>query len=603
MRASFASRSFSAIIGQSGSGKTTLLNILSGGGSGVFRGTIAVNGSQSVSHSALKSISSLVPQHDDMFDTLTARETLAFYAALRGAASSRVDFLLSRLGLEYAADVHIGNALRPGLSGGQRKRLSVAIELLRSPSLVLLDEPTSGLDSRNQNDVVAFLRELANEGCNMVTTIHSPSAAVFRQFDYVLLLVRHVGVGAGSLAFAGSVADCDAWFALLGSPRAPHANPAEHALSCLDAEYQSVSLPALWRLRRMRRLYQALPVLVGADAAAVSDGVLTLCKPTPDCEPADLDAFSRAVAEGGGTFLAFVNAMVACVIAADDGEAAALHALGLPAAAAAPHTVAQLNAIALRLEPAIVLDAEHAPSIALTGRPAFATSGFTQWRLLLRREFLMLTHDRQQLSSMAGMTVIIPLFLGGMYWQIDLTQSNFTNLVAALFLSCLFAGILPLNMTMLTFPNEQIIVKREHHNGCYGTAAYYASKATFLSLTRGGHSLLVAMIIYFMAGLYPRPLQFENVLIFFLTLACVVVWSSCAGLMFGVVVRDASAAATVSMPFVLIQVLFCGFYVTKAAIPQPLLWAYYISFFRYSLALLLRSACPRIGCRSQPASC
>ncbi len=139
VRASFSARTFSAIIGQSGSGKTTLLNILSGRGGGTFRGSIACNGVQNVSSKALKHIASLVPQHDDMYDILTARETLSIYAALRGSTSKRVSYLLDRLGLAYAADVRIGNALRPGLSGGQRKRLSVAIELLDSPSLLFAD--------------------------------------------------------------------------------------------------------------------------------------------------------------------------------------------------------------------------------------------------------------------------------------------------------------------------------------------------------------------------------------------------------------------------------------------------------------------------------
>jgi hypothetical protein len=336
-------------------------------------------------------------------------------------------------------------------------------------------EPTTGLDSRNQADVVAFLRELANDGCNVVTTIHSPSEAVFRQFDHVLLLVRHVGVGGGSLAFAGSGADCDAWFALLGSPRPPHANPAEHALSCLDAEYSSLSLPSLWGLRRMRKLYQALPPLVGADAAAVADSITTLCKNTAQLMPdgdgierelADLGAFSTAVAQGGGTYLAFVNAMLAGLLAADAADASmtrSLSALGLSSAAAAPRTVGRLNAMALRMESSCLdsdvaqpaLDAGSASRVK-EARP-YATSGWTQWRLLLRREFLMLRHDRQQLATVAAMSIIIPLFLGGMYWRIDQEQANFTNLVAALFLSCLFAGVLPLNTTMMTFPQEQVI--------------------------------------------------------------------------------------------------------------------------------------------------
>ena len=86
--------------------------------------------------------------------------------------------------------------------------------------------------------------------------------------------------------------------------------------------------------------------------------------------------------------------------------------------------------------------------------PAYANSGFMQWRLLIGREFKMLAHDKVQLFTIVLMSILITLFLGGMYWRIDQTQANFTNLVAALFLSCLFAGVLPLNITMMTFPRH-----------------------------------------------------------------------------------------------------------------------------------------------------
>lgn len=120
---------------------------------------------------------------------------------------------------------------------------------------------------------------------------------------------------------------------------------------------------------------------------------------------------------------------------------------------------------------------------------------------------------------------------------------------------------------MLAFPSEQVVVKREYGNACYSSSAYYLSKAFFLSLARGGQSVLVAMVIYFMAGIYPRPLEFGNVVVFFFALVIVVIWSSCAGLMFGIIVPDASSAAAISMPFLLIQILFSGFYLTRSGIP------------------------------------
>lgn len=132
VHASFMPRSLTAMLGQSGSGKTTLLNILSGHGGGTFRGALHLNG-EDINFNALRHFANLVPQDDIMFDSLSVRESLLFYTRLRlpreAAAKThvRVDALLARLGLTYAADVRIGNVLHPGISGGQRKRLSIGM--------------------------------------------------------------------------------------------------------------------------------------------------------------------------------------------------------------------------------------------------------------------------------------------------------------------------------------------------------------------------------------------------------------------------------------------------------------------------------------------
>ena len=86
---------------------------------------------------------------------------------------------------------------------------------------------------------------------------------------------------------------------------------------------------------------------------------------------------------------------------------------------------------------------------------------------------------------------------------------------------------------MMAFPQEQVIVKREYSNGCFSAVAYYASKSTFLSVARGGQSVAIALLIYGMAGIYPRPFEFGNLVIYFCALCVVVVWSSCAGLLVG----------------------------------------------------------------------
>jgi len=99
-----------------------------------------------------------------------------------------VSILLEELGLEECADVLVGGELIPGISGGQRKRTSVGVDLITSPSVVFLDEPTSGLDSYSAYSVCQLLKKVANAGATVGCTIHQPSSEVFALFDYVILL-------------------------------------------------------------------------------------------------------------------------------------------------------------------------------------------------------------------------------------------------------------------------------------------------------------------------------------------------------------------------------------------------------------------------------
>lgn len=102
----------------------------------------------------------------------------------------RVESLIKDLGLTRCADTKVGNNLIRGLSGGERKRASIGVELITNPSLIFLDEPTTGLDSTTALHVLELLKMLAESGRNVVSTIHQPSSEIFNQFDNLLLMVR-----------------------------------------------------------------------------------------------------------------------------------------------------------------------------------------------------------------------------------------------------------------------------------------------------------------------------------------------------------------------------------------------------------------------------
>jgi len=176
-------------------------------------------------------------EDDIMFTTLTVRDTLRYAALLRlpGSMSIRdkfaeVEQLMVKLGLIRCGDTRIGDPLHRGVSGGERKRVAIGVEMISKPRLLLLDEPTSGLDSIAALTVVNLLRHIASEGTTVITTIHQPSSKIFDQFDKLLILSR------GEVAYYGHASAALEYFASLGFQCPPLYNPADFFLDVCSAD-------------------------------------------------------------------------------------------------------------------------------------------------------------------------------------------------------------------------------------------------------------------------------------------------------------------------------------------------------------------------------
>ncbi|CAH9071813.1 unnamed protein product [Cuscuta europaea] len=215
-----------AMLGPSGSGKTTLLTAIGGRLHGKLSGKITYNG-QPFS-GTIKRKTGFVTQDDVLHPHLTVQETLMFTALLRlpqslsrEEVSDHVESVITELGLGKCRCSMIGGALFRGISGGEKKRVSIGQEMLINPSLLLLDEPTSGLDSTTAMKILTTVKQLATGGRTVVTTIHQPSSRLYHMFDKVILLSE------GCPIYYGSAPNALQYFSSIGFSTPLIVNPAD----------------------------------------------------------------------------------------------------------------------------------------------------------------------------------------------------------------------------------------------------------------------------------------------------------------------------------------------------------------------------------------
>ncbi|KAH9149791.1 hypothetical protein AeRB84_007255 [Aphanomyces euteiches] len=227
-----------AILGPSGSGKTTLLDILADRrASGFISGKVTVNGKRRDS-TTFRLMASYVAQDDSLLGSFSVLETLRYAAQLSVASivssfetEQRVQAAIDDMGLRSCQDTLVGDIFRKGLSGGQRRRLSIAIELLKQPTILLLDEPTSGLDSASTYNVVKYIKKLCSQNRTVVATIHQPSSIVYHMFSNIMILAK------GQTVFFGPPTSALSHFASLGHRLPPFTNPGEFYLQLVNTDF------------------------------------------------------------------------------------------------------------------------------------------------------------------------------------------------------------------------------------------------------------------------------------------------------------------------------------------------------------------------------
>lgn len=234
-----------AILGPTGSGKSSLLDVLAARKDPHgLSGEVLIDGKPQPPN--FKCLSGYVVQDDVVMGTLTVRENLQFSAALRLPRSlkqkekdERINQIIKELGLTKVADSKVGTQLIRGVSGGERKRTNIGMELITDPGILFLDEPTTGLDASTANAVLLLLKRMAMQGKIIIFSIHQPRYSIFRLFDTLTLLAG------GKMLYHGPSKYALDYFTELGYTCEEHNNPADFFLDVINGDSTAVALSKL----------------------------------------------------------------------------------------------------------------------------------------------------------------------------------------------------------------------------------------------------------------------------------------------------------------------------------------------------------------------
>ncbi|KAK9320260.1 hypothetical protein V1517DRAFT_8676 [Lipomyces orientalis] len=547
-----------AVMGASGAGKTSLLDILAHKNKGgAVGGDILVNGFK-VSENQFKSISGFVDQEDALMPTLTVYETILNSALLRlpkamsrNAKRLRVLETMNELGIMGIKDQVIGWEGHRGISGGEKRRVAIACELVTSPSILFLDEPTSGLDSFNAYNVVECLQSLARDyKRTVIFTIHQPRSNIVALFDRLILLSH------GQLVYSGLHDNCQEYFASMGYECPSGFNLADFLIDLTMKASKSLHPSNGFSTRLAdnseRDLNSTAEVIANEDGELIrletrsSDDNSTTTtgngNHTQDSnheEPeSDLDDLVRKYKESG---------------------------------------------IAERIKTEIqeTLESASAHSDRL---PTFLYGGqkigiFEQFVILSGRTFKNLYRDPMLLLTHYIMALVLAVLCGYLYYDISNDISGFQNRLGLFFFLLALFGFSTLT-SLHVFASERQIFVRERANGFYVPISYFASKVAFdIIPLRVFPPVMLGLIIYPLVGL-----NFENhgMLKFLLVLTLFNLAAAAICLCIGVMIKDIGVASLIGSLVMLFSLLFAGLFLNKDSIPKSALWIQNLSIFHYA---------------------
>ncbi|KAK4672828.1 FAD-dependent urate hydroxylase [Podospora pseudopauciseta] len=617
-----------AIMGASGAGKTTFLDILARKNKrGQVSGDFYVNG-EKVSDVDYKNAVGFVDQEDTMLPTLTVHETIMTSALLRlprdmgrAAKEQRVVEVEKQLGIHHIRDSLIGSeeGKGRGISGGEKRRVSIACELVTSPSILFLDEPTSGLDAYNAYNVIECLVTLAKTyKRTVIFTIHQPRSNIVALFDRLILLAQ------GKTVYSGPLHLCQEYFDQIGYSCPPGFNIADylvdltmHASSTTSYDDGALSTDGgsigpsstravksvasisgnsvgdestvtagssrprgprrdSVRLRQERELYTRRKQ--AADTAAFSDardeiGAYKVQRQAPGQQPTPIaeDPDDLPPPATTGTDL---DILVHSYIQSD--IAGNTHDQIEQAVAAATASNGQNANGYVADGPNINLGAMGRGYTRIGYWRQFVLLSQRTWRNLYRNPMLMLTHY--------AIAILLAVFAGYLFYGLTMDIAGFQNRLGLFFFVLALFGFSTLT-SLSVFSQERLLFVRERANGYYSPITYFAAKVLFdIIPLRIIPPILLGAIVYPMTGLVAEPAKF---LVFMLVLVLFNFAAAGICLFIGIVCKDHGVANLIGSLVMLFSLLFAGLLLNHNAIPPAALWLQWLSIFHYGFEALI----------------
>lgn len=539
-----------AIMGSSGAGKSTLLDILAcKNKSGFISGDLYINGRKLESKKEFeifKNSIGFVNQDDIMIPTLTVYETVLNSALLRLPNSmpfkvkqSKVLQILSELKISHIKDMLIGSDFERGISGGEKRRVAIACELITSPSILFLDEPTSGLDGYNAFNVIECLVRLAKVyKRTIIFTIHQPRSNIVSLFDKLLLLSD------GDVIYSGEMSDCSKYFSTIGYNCPQGYNIADYLIDITNQRFETT--------------IDSISDNDGNDSSSGSHQH----EINPNLETTEISEWQH-YASHRDELAKTLNPNK--VITRNDKNLAQFFKDSYVS-----NSTKLLISEEVSNFTTVFFDVDSNMSKA---------NWFNQLIILSSRTFKNSYRNPKLLLGHYLLSLIMGLFCSYLYYNVENNISGFQNRLGLFFFLLTLFGFSTLT-GLDSFSKERSVFIRERSNNYYNPLSYYFSKILCDVLP-----LRILPPIILLAIIYPLVGLNMNGYKFWISIGILVLFNLATSLeilVVGILIKDSGSATMLSVLILLFSLLFAGLFINKETIPSGLSWIEKLSIFHYA---------------------